>query len=84
MSRIGKLPITIPANVDINYNGVFKADKQYVLVGVGEQKGVVLVNEISAAMTLPSGSGSKSVLPNAGVMLGLVAVFIAIYAVFLM
>lgn len=70
-------------SVDIKYDGVFEADKQYVLVGVGEQKGAVLVNEISASLAMPSGSGSRPLLSN-GVIVGFVAVLIAFFAVFLM
>lgn len=64
------------------YDGDFKPDKQFVLVGVGDQEGAVLIEEISGAISMPSGSGSNSVLPNI-VMLALAAILVAISAVLL-
>jgi hypothetical protein len=63
----------------LHYEGGFKPSKKFIAIGVGEQQGGVLVNELSTAIALPSGSNSWKIIPCHFTIAVLVALLIGLF-----
>lgn len=62
-------------SVYFKYEGDFKPKKQFVVLGVGEQAGGVLVERVSSAISLPAGSG---VVPSLNIAMYTIAAMIIV------